>query len=78
MKFRKAWDPRPNTWCGESVLAYCSDEVLFLYRSVSGISHRQRERKRDGENREKCIDFMCVGPGVSNDSFIQPYKMQPL
>lgn len=70
MKSRKARDRKPNTWRWELMLAYCSDEVLFLYWSVSGISHQQR----DGEKREKtCNDFMCVGPGVSNNSFIQPY-----
>lgn len=37
-----------NTWRGESALACCSDEVLFFYSSVSGITHRQR----DGGKRE--------------------------
>lgn len=32
-----------NTWCGESALTCCSDEVLFFYSSVSGITHRHGE-----------------------------------
>lgn len=69
MKFRKAVDVKPNTWCGESMLAYRSDEVLFLYWSVSSISHPQRHwRKMGGEREQTRIEFMCVGTGVSNNS----------
>lgn len=38
-----------NTWCGESALTCCSDEVLFFYSSVSGITHRHG----DGEGWKK-------------------------
>lgn len=50
-----------NTWRGESALACCSDEVLFFYSSVSGITHRQGE----SEGREKtCVDIICGEDGV--------------
>lgn len=50
-------DPEPNTWCGESILAYRRDEVLFLYWSVSGITHR----RGDGEKAENKYRFHVCG-----------------
>lgn len=60
MKFRKAVDVKPNTWCGESMLAYRSDEVLFLYWSVSSISHPQRHWRKMGGKESKQELNSCV------------------
>lgn len=44
-----------NTWRGESALACCSDEVLFSYSSVSGITHRQGDGESRGEERKHVL-----------------------
>lgn len=44
----------PNTWCMQSTLACCSDEVLLLYQALI---------------IDKDVDFQCMGCVVSNNSF---------